>query len=134
MYLEPTANIELGLLMFFANQDIRCVKTVELSIRNPKKQPNSLIVIPKSFEDVTIEAELVLSYCCFKATVTPDSEHWKEFVELFFREETPTISHNDENYIYENCFCYNESKGYGAVWEDSDDVVEVEVASVTLTE
>ena len=130
MYLEPTATFELGLLMFYANHDIRCIKSVELKVCNPEKHPGPINDITEDFEDISVEAEFVLNYCCFKAKITPDGEYWSDFVNLFFLGESPIVERTAECYMYENCFCYGDIQGYGVVWEDSDTEVAVGVHTI----
>ena len=114
MHLKPTATIDLGLLMFFAQEDIKYVQKVELTISNPDNETTELLST-KTMQNASVEVELVLSHCCFRAKVTPDETYWDEFIMTFFQDDSPFVSINGLNYSYKNDSAYNWCEGFGAI-------------------
>ena len=79
MYLEPTATVNLGLLLFFAQEDIRYIPKVELKISNPNGELIALLST-ENVKNASVEVEFSLCHCGFRAKVVLDEEHWDEFI------------------------------------------------------
>lgn len=122
MHLEPTATVNLGLLMFFAAEDIRYISKVQLKISNPKGK--SITLLSEGVQKLaSVEAEIVLSHLCFRAKVLLDETHWDEFIMTFFQDESPLVTRGNSVYSYTNTSAYNFCEGYGAVWEENPDTL-----------
>ena len=106
MYLEPSAVFNLGLIVFMAQNDIRIVHKLVVTIKNPDGVQLSL-ESEEACEHAAIEAELTLSNTRFAAHIKPEKESWKEFTELFFKDESKTISKGDLNFTYINKTAFN---------------------------
>ncbi|MBR2705389.1 MAG: hypothetical protein IKE91_07960 [Clostridia bacterium] len=119
MHLESTARINLGLLMFFARQDLRYVKKIELEVHDPQKQQISLLS-EGIYKHASVEAEIVINSMLFKAIVDLDSVHWDEFIMTFFQDESPMVSNGEASYKYTNKSAFEFKNGYGLVFDRTD--------------
>ena len=119
MYLEPTATVNLGLLLFFAQEDIRYIPKVELKISNPNGELIALLST-ENVKKASVEVEFSLCHCGFRAKVVLDEEHWDEFIMTFFQDEPLCTSSKNVFYSYKNESAYSWCEGYGAVQEQAD--------------
>lgn len=117
MRLEPTAILSLGLFMCIAEDDLRNINKVELTINNPDGLPLSLCS-ENILEHATVEAELVLQGIRFRSAIKLESEHWDEFIMTFFADEAPMVSRGDSSYAFTNKSAYNSCEIYGVVQEN----------------
>ncbi len=114
MHLESTGSFNLGLLMFFANHDIRYIKKIVLQVHNQTEMPLS-IFSDEVCESASAEAEIVINQLYFKVSVDLDCYHWEMFIRTFFMDEVPMVSGTAE-YVYKNNAAFDLIKhGYGIV-------------------
>lgn len=121
MYLKPTATVNLGLLMFFAQEDSKFIREVNLEIINPSNKPNALLST-ENVNNASAEVELSLCHCGFRAKVVLDEKHWDEFIMTFFQNESVFVPSEHASYSYKNEAAYNWCEGYGTVWETSHEI------------